>query len=71
MAELDPVHLGVGEQPVKQDYRISGAKLVVGKPDAIGRSPEMYRSFSHSSAECQGARYFAMRHCRSRNLASD
>ena len=39
MAELDPVHLRVGEEPVEQDDRPALAHLVIGELDAVGGGP--------------------------------
>jgi hypothetical protein len=35
MAELYPVHIGVGKQP-EQDHRPPFAQLVIGQLDAVG-----------------------------------
>jgi hypothetical protein len=37
MTELDPVHLGIGEQAVDQDDRPAAAKLPPREADTIGR----------------------------------
>ena len=47
MAELDPVHLGVGEQPVEQDHRPPLAHFAPGQFDPVGRGPLVQRDLSH------------------------
>ncbi len=47
VAELDPVHLRVGEQAVEEDYRPSLPELVIGERHIVGRGPVMDRRFAH------------------------
>ena len=47
MAELDPVHLGVGEEAVHQDDRPALAQLMIGEFDAVGRGPSMKCGDAH------------------------
>ena len=47
MAELDPVHLRVGEEAVKENYRPALPELVKGKFDAVGCSPELNAGIRH------------------------
>ena len=47
MAELDPVHVGVGEEAVEQDHRPASPSLMKGELDPVRRGPEMRDDVVH------------------------
>src|SRR5947209_19865363 len=47
MAELDPVHVGVGEEPMEQNHRPAAAGLMKGELDPVRRGPEMHDDVAH------------------------
>ena len=47
VAELDPVHISVGKEPVKQDHRPAPPRLMKGELDPVGRRPEMGDDVAH------------------------
>ena len=47
MAELDPVHLRIGEEPVEQDDRPALAHLMLSELDAVGCGPALNLRLGH------------------------
>ncbi len=47
VAELDPVHIGVGKEPVKQDHEPAPPRFMESELDPVGRSPEMRNDVAH------------------------
>src|SRR5205085_7544214 len=47
MAEPDPVHVGVGEQAMKQDDRLAGPRLMPRELNVVGGTPEVGRDVRH------------------------
>ena len=56
IAELDPVHLRIGEKPVQQDNRPALAHLAPGKLDAVRGREIAGGDFSHSCESSQSSR---------------
>ena len=70
VAELDPVHLRVGEQAVEQDHRPALPDLVPGELDAVGRGPMVGGGFSHFHQKSQKSHLYGRARARPRARGS-